>query len=211
MSYVQKKIRGRPRKAESARAADRDVLIEAALGLLREGGSPALTARAVAERAGTAVGSVYGAFDSLELLKFEANAVTMRELRRVLMKELEGQEAEPPVENLLRLARAYLRFAGENRNAWAAVFDRRSIETPEAIMADVWALFGLIEAVLARVPGIAPGSVGIVAKALWSSVHGMVYLGETQGLGPIGPDDLPAMIETLVRATVRGLGTEPHR
>lgn len=185
--------------------ADRQTMIDAALGLLREGGSAALTARSVAERAQTAVGSVYGAFENLEMLKFEANAVTMRLLRQALARELAGFEREAPAESLLRLAGAYLRFARENRNAWAALFDRRSIPTPDAIMADVGALFGVIESVLARIDGLDPSLIPVVAKALWSSVHGMVYLGELDGLGPIEPGDLPDMIETLVRSAVRGL------
>lgn len=206
MINVQKKVRGRPRKGESARNADRATMIEAARSLLVEGGSAALTARAVAERAGTAVGSVYGSFDSLEMLKFEANAVTMRSLRGELLASLRGApEGEAPVESLLRLASAYIRFARENRNAWAAMFDQRAIETPDAIMADVWALFAVIEQVLGGIDGLDPADIPVVAKALWSSVHGMVYLGELQGLGPIGPDDVPGMVETLVRAAVRGL------
>lgn len=181
-------------------------MIEAARSLLVEGGSPALTARAVAERAGTAVGSVYGSFESLEVLKYEANAVTMRELRGVLLRALDGAPAgEAPADSLLRLATAYIGFARGNRNAWAAIFDQRSIATPEAIMVDIRALFAVIERVLGRIEGLDRAEIPVVAKALWSSVHGMVYLGELRGLGPIGPDDVPGMVETLVRAAVRGL------
>lgn len=182
-------------------------MIEAARSLLVEGGSQALTARAVAERAGTAVGTVYSSFENLEMLKFEANAITMRALRQDLQEALSAATpGEEPVESLLRLALAYIAFARANRNAWAALFDQRTIETPEAIMADVWALFGVIEGVLRRIDGLDPAAIPVFAKALWSSVHGMVYLGELQGLGPIGPEDVPGMIDALVRAAVRGLG-----
>lgn len=210
MSIVHKKSRGRPPKEEAARIAGRQAMIEAALELLREGGSAALTARAVAERSGAAIGSVYGAFDNLETLKFEANAITMRLLRDHLSGALAACPATGTAERLLCLAGAYLGFAREHRNAWAALFDRRSIEAPPAIAADIAALFALIEAVLAGLPGAEAASIPVLARALWSSVHGMVYLGETGGLGPVGPQDIPAMVETLVRATARGL-EQPSR
>ena len=44
-----------------------------------------------------------------------------------------------------------------------------------------------------------------MAKALWSSVHGMVYLGNVGGLGPVRPQDVRPMIDVLVRSSVRGL------
>ncbi len=70
----------------------------------------ALTARSVAERAGTAVGSVYTAFDSLEALRLEANAITMEMLRTHLVQTLEthpgrraGATTAPPRRCLYRL------------------------------------------------------------------------------------------------------------
>ncbi|TDR89244.1 TetR/AcrR family transcriptional regulator [Enterovirga rhinocerotis] len=185
-------------------------MIAAAVDLLREGGSAALTARAVAERAGAAVGSVYGAFANLETLKLEANAVTMRALRHHLVDALRSGRSGSVTDRLLCLAEAYLGFARANREAWAAMFDRTTIAAPPAIAAEIAALFAVIESVLVDLDGLPPGRIPLVAKALWSSVHGMVYLGEVGGLGPVGQDDVPAMIETLVRASVRGLPGGTH-
>ncbi|WP_375462230.1 TetR/AcrR family transcriptional regulator [uncultured Enterovirga sp.] len=180
-------------------------MVDAALAILREEGAAALTARAVAERAGTAVGTVYLLFGSLEALKLEANAVTMRLLRNHLTDELAAGRSDEPADRLICLADAYLVFARANHHAWAAIFDRRTIEPPPAIAADIAALFAIIDGVLAAIEGLDPDAIPVVSKALWSSVHGMVYLGELGGLGPVGRDDVPAMVETLVRAAVRGL------
>ncbi len=68
--------RGRPRKDALGREADQQALVAAASGIVREAGPAALTARAVAARAGTAVGSVYAAFPSLEALRLGVNTVT---------------------------------------------------------------------------------------------------------------------------------------
>src|SRR3712207_4173345 len=84
MNKVQKKTRGRPSKDERTRSAERQALVDAAVEVLRGGGASAFNARAVADRAGTAVGSVYTQFERLEALRLEANDVTMRHLRAVL-------------------------------------------------------------------------------------------------------------------------------
>ena len=207
MNIVQKKVRGRPRKDEGRRSADRASLVQAAVEILQQGGAAAFGARAVAERAGTAVGSVYTQFESLEALRLEANAVTMRDLRNVLAAALATCPDAEIEERLLCLADAYLRFAKERHNAWAALFERRTISAPPEIAADISALFAVLEDVLREGDLVGAEKVPVMARALWSSVHGMVYLGEIGGLGPIGPDDVRPMIDALVRAAVRGMRT----
>ncbi len=205
MNVVQKKARGRPRKDSTQRNADRAALVAAAAEILREGGSPAFSARAVAERAGSAVGSVYTQFESLEALRLEANAVTMRELRLTLADALPGCQSEAMEDRLLCLAEAYLRFAADNHNAWAALFEPSTMTAPPEIAADISALFAILESVL-REGGVADeAEISVMARTLWSSVHGMVYLGETGGLRPIGPEDVRPMIHALVHAVVKGL------
>jgi AcrR family transcriptional regulator len=205
LNVVQKKTRGRPKKDEDSRSADRQALVDAAVAILREGGSAALTARSVAERAGTAVGSVYTLFESLEALRLEANVITMRLLRDALAAALSLCREGTTEERLLCLADAYLAFASEHHNAWAAMFERRTIEAPPAIAADIAALFAVLEDVLRQSGRLSEESIPVMARALWSSVHGMVYLGEIGGLGPIGPADIRPMIDALVRTSVRGM------
>jgi AcrR family transcriptional regulator len=203
---VQKKLRGRPPKDEGSRTADRQILIDAAVQILNEGGSSAFSARHVAEKAGTAVGSVYTQFESLEALRLEAGAVTMRLLRATLTDSLAGSAKGSTEQRLLCLAEAYLRFAAEHHNAWAALFERRTIEAPPAIAADITALFAILEDVLLSAAVSEPRDIPVIARALWSSVHGIVYLGEIGGLGPIGPSDIQPMIKVLIKAVVSGLG-----
>jgi AcrR family transcriptional regulator len=201
---VQKKQRGRPKKDDLSRAADRQSLIEAALAIVRDGGSAALNARSVAERAGTALGSVYTQFSSLEELRLEANALTMRDLRAHLVAALESCESGPTADRLLCLADAYLQFASAHHNAWTAMFEPRTIDAPPAVAADIAALFAVIEEVIRDGATLSDAEIPVMAKALWSSVHGMIYLGNVGGLGPIGPDDIRPIVDALVRAVVRG-------
>jgi len=204
MNGVQKKVRGRPRKGQTDRAADRRALIDAAVTILNAGGAGALTARAVAERAGTAVGSVYTQFDSLELLRLEASAVTMHRLRDALAAALAACPAVGTADRLLCLADAYLAFAAANHPAWAAIFERRTVAAPDAVQADIAVLFGILEDVLRDGGRLAEAEIPVMARALWSSVHGMAYLADLGSLGPLGVDDVRPMIDALVRAAVRG-------
>jgi AcrR family transcriptional regulator len=204
MNIVHKKPRGRPRKGQTDRAADRQALVAAAVAILDAGGAAALTARSVAERAGTAVGSVYTLFDSLETLRLEANAVTLHRLRDTLAGALAACPARGTADRLLCLADAYLAFAAANHAAWAALFERRTGAAPDTVQGDIAALFGILEGVLRDGGRLRPAEIPVMARALWSSVHGMVFLADLGSLGPIGAADVRPMIDALVRAAVRG-------
>jgi AcrR family transcriptional regulator len=202
---VHKNNRGRPRKDDESRSADRQALVAATLAIVREGGAAAFSARSVAERAGVALGSVYTQFDSLEALRLEANAVTMRLLRNTLASALAAHSQGSTEDRLLCLADAYIAFADKHHNAWAALFESRTIEPPAEIAADISALFSVLEEVLRDSGCLREREIPVMAKALWSSVHGMVYLGNLGALGPVGPQDVRPMIEALIRTVVRGL------
>lgn len=204
MNDVPKKL-GRPSKSDRTRAEERFALARIALELIEQGGLEALTARAVAERAGMSVGAVYKVFGDLEALRLEANAITMRDLKRVLELSLDRSADEPATERLLALADAYAGFARLRRNAWSAMLAPRVSDAPPEMAGEIAALFGLIGGVLKETGRVPDAEIGIAVKALWASVHGMVHLGETNGLGPISPDDVPRMTRLLVTAAMRGL------
>jgi len=199
--------KGRPSKDAEARDEERHVLARTALEIIEEGGLPALTARAVADRAGTGVGSVYRAVGDLESLRLEANALTMRDMRKVLSASLERSAGEDAVGRLTALADAYTRFARTRRNAWLAMLAPRTTEAPPAIAEEIERLFGLIGGVLREDGRIPEADIPVAVRALWASVHGMVHLGDPNGLGPISPEDVPRMTRLLVTAAVRGLAS----
>lgn len=205
MNIDHKKAQGRPRKEAAHRDADRDRFAAAALAIVREGGSSALTVRSVAARVGAAVGSVYSAFDSLEALRLEVNAVTMGLLERHLTDALARCGDGSVEDQLLCLAGAYIGFAEAHRPLWSALFEPRTTPAPPAVAAHISGLFALLEGVLRNAGGLEARDIHLLARALWSSVHGIVYLAETGGLGPIAREEAPAMVQVLVRTVVGGL------
>ena len=120
------------------------------------------------------------------MLRLEANAVTMRRLRDALAAALAACPARETEARLLCLADAYLAFAAEHHRAWAAIFERRTVAAPDSVQADIAALFGILEGVLRDGGRLAEAAIPVMARALWSSVHGMTYLADLGSLGPLG-------------------------
>ncbi len=201
--------RGRPRKDAAHREADQQALIAAASDIVREAGPAALTARTVAARVGTAVGSVYTAFPNLESLRLEVNAVTMGLLRDALADALMRSVERSLKERLLNLSGAYIAFADAHPTLWAALFEPRTLPAPPAMAAQIADLFSLLEDMLRRAGCAAPG-IPILSRAIWAAVHGTVFLAGHGSLGPVGRDDVAVLVDTLVRAIVGGLTAQRH-
>ena len=85
-----------------------------------------------------------------------------------------------------------------------AIFERRTVAAPASVQADIAALFAILEEVLRDGGRLSEDAIPVMARALWSSVHGMTYLADLGSLGPLGAADVRPMIDALVRAAVRG-------
>ena len=205
---VAKAPRGRPRKDERGREADQRALVSAAIDILREGGTVALTARAVADRVGTAVGSVYAAFPNLEVLRLAVNTATLSLLRDVLAAALAPSRGRPLEDRLLGLADAYMGFAKTDPGLWAALFEPRTLPAPPAMAERTAALFALLEDVL-RDAGCTTPDAPTLGRALWAAVHGTVFLAGHGSLGPVRPEDAAAVVHTLVTTIAGGIARQP--
>ncbi len=203
-----KPARGRPRKDALGREADRQALVAAAIGIVRKAGAAGLTARAVAARAGTAVGSVYAAFPSLEALRLEVNTATMGLLRDALAAALAQSTDRTLQDRLVGLADAYMAFADAHPALWAALFEPRTLPAPSAMAESTADLFALLEGVLRWAGCVAP-DVPVLGRALWAAVHGTVFLAGNGSLGPVKRDEAAALVHTLVRAIVGGIPRSP--
>ncbi len=169
------------------REAMRARMLDETHKLLREGGLEAVKARAIADRVGVAVGSVYYMFGDLETLVREVNGGIYDELMEAGRGALDALGDRAGSEKrLLALARAYLEFVRTHAISWGGLlaFNQRHLATtPEWYLKKQNALLDLIGSSLADLPGASdPATRARAARALWASVHGIV----STNLGRLG-------------------------
>jgi len=167
-------------KVAARRAALRETLILSAERRIAEGGLEALKARDLAKDAGCALGAIYNVFEDLHELVLEVNARTFKRLGAAVAGELD-QAADDPVERLVVMGQAYHHFATREYLSWRTLFDvARTTEmpTPEWYLAEIEKLFAYIAAPLGQLfPESSNEERVLLTRGLFSSVHGIVFLG----------------------------------
>jgi AcrR family transcriptional regulator len=189
-------------------------LIDAASRLIETQGLASLKARPLAEKAGCALGAIYTVFPDLDALILAASARTLARLEAHLDEiavevAAEASPREAARQRLVALALAYLDFAFAHRASWRALFEHRLPEgrpVPEWMVAEQARLFGKVEVLLGPlVPHMGVAQRAILARSLFSAVHGLVLLGLEEKLGVMAFATLREEVERLVSAMARGL------
>lgn len=163
------------------------VLEEAALELLAQEGTSALSLRAVARRAGVSHNAPYHHFgDRQGLLK----SVAARGLRALLDAMVNARQNEStPRARLLAAGFAYVDFAREHRPLFDIIFDPEICDPrePNAITGPLVEANDrfLAETVAAALPpNTAEDLMSATIGAVWAAVHGMAVLVASHHLEP---------------------------
>ena len=192
----------------------KQALVSAAERTIGSEGLRGIKARELAEKAGCAVGAIYNVVADLDDLIYAANARTLAALDVKLTEAGATAASETPgpegaIERLTRLALAYLAFAAANRPRWRAVFDHRPADgrdIPDWYMADQLRMFRYVEEPLAVLqPDATPERRALLARSLFSAVHGIVILGLEEKLQLIPLPVLREQVTTIVTALGYGL------
>jgi AcrR family transcriptional regulator len=187
-----------------------DSLLMAAEAAIASGGLANLKARAVAETVGCSVGAIYGVFADLDALMLAVNGRTLDAIAAALaLVPARGG----PADHLARLAEAYLGYAAANGPRWRALFQHRMPVgrpvTPGYAERQL-AAFSFIEAPLADLrPDLSSAKRTLLARTLFSAVHGMVDLGLDEKVASLKPAELRAQIRLVVSAIAAGLSHHP--
>jgi AcrR family transcriptional regulator len=187
-------------------------LIDAAERTIATGGLGSLKARDLAREAGCAVGTIYNVFEHLDELVLCVGSRTLA----LLDAALGAVRATPPhsgpaqaTDDLVRLALAYLEFATSHTVRWRALFEHRMSEArplPPWFVEEQHRLFAQVEQPLAALlPGLDPASRRVLARTLFSAVHGVVVLGLEEKLVSLPLQELREQLATIVHAIVAGL------
>jgi AcrR family transcriptional regulator len=194
----------------------RDALVAAAERTIQREGLRALRARELAEEVGCAVGAIYNAVEDLDELALLVNARTLSALERdlnaaagVADKTTETKAADAAVGRLVRMALAYLDFAAANTQRWRALFDHRlppGRDVPDWYRKEQQRLFDYVEDLLSELQAQESRvRRALLARSLFSAVHGLVVLGLEEKLQPIPLPVLREQIRFVVTAIGRGM------
>lgn len=186
-------------------------LIDAAEHTIATNGLSALRARDLAREAGCSVGTIYNVFEHLDELILCVGSRTLA----MLDAELGDVQSPSPyasidaaVDDLVRLALAYLEFAATHTVRWRALFEHRMSEArplPEWFVQQQHALFAQVERPLRTLlPELHADARRILARTLFSAVHGVVAIGLEEKLVSLPLADLCTQLAATVRAITAG-------
>lgn len=166
----------------------RRALLDEALLVIAEEGVEGLSLREVASRVGVSHAAPYHHFaDKAALLHALAHeGMALMDEEMALAQEAAGDD---PKQRLLAIGMAYVRFAVERPDYYAAFtaseLSTAGEEQPEEAQGDTWGR--LIDAVVAcQADGSLPsGDPAVFAVYLWSLVHGLAELWRSGALAPM--------------------------
>jgi AcrR family transcriptional regulator len=189
----------------------REQLIDAAERTIASKGLAALRARDLARETGCAVGTIYNVFEHLDELVLCVGS------RTLMMLEAALAAARPPVsdgsgtelvDDLVRLALAYLEFAATHTVRWRSLFEHRlsaDRPLPEWFVEQQYRLFAQVERPLtALLPQLDREGRRLLARTVFSAVHGIVALGLEEKLVSLSLSDLAGQLTAIVRAIAAG-------
>jgi AcrR family transcriptional regulator len=202
-----------PRMTVTARSAYhhgdlRQALLDASVALIEERGLDDFTLREVARRAGVSPNAPYHHFTDRDALVTALCVESFTMLRAALEASIVGRHQ--PVEQLRRLAAAYVRWALEHparfRVMWRPELRGEGPLGADASVPEADA-FGVLLRVIdegRRAKVLAPGDRQAVALTAWSTVHGLATLLLD---GPLAgsPIDGEAVADDVTRRLMRGL------
>ena len=205
-------------KTSERRQTLKDTLIAAAERSITAHGITGLKARDLAAEAGCAVGAIYNVFTDLDDLILAVNTRTLATLQTNLIEaayvpQREGRTTAEAVTQLVHLAHAYLHFAAANTGRWRAVFDHNLPEgrgLPDAYREQQHHLFTFIEQPLRVLhPDSPPEELTLLARSLFSAVHGIIVLGLEEKLGTVSLVILEKQLALVLNAVGTGLANLP--
>ena len=183
------------------------------LGIARDSiaakGLRSLKVRDVAEAAGCSIGSVYNEFGDFDGLILTVNRETVQDLTARLV----AVPADDAIRQLHGLAATYLEFATTHANLLRSLFEHRMEDDrpfPEDILQMVMQAFELMYPPLVRLlPERDPQDIALLARILFSAVHGIISLGLEERMVAVPPEALRQQLAQFVDTHLAGLGILP--
>ena len=186
-------------------------MLDIARDLIAAKGLRSLKVRDVAEAAGCSIGSVYNEFGDFDGLILTVNRQTVQ----ALTTRFVAVPADDPIRQLHGLAATYLEFATAHANLLRSLIEHRMEDDrpfPEDILQMVMQAFELMYPPLVRLlPERDPQDIALLARILFSAVHGIISLGLEERMVAVPPEALRQQLAQFVDTHLAGLGILPVR
>jgi AcrR family transcriptional regulator len=184
----------------------RHLILEVARSAIASKGLRSLKIRDVSTAAECSIGSIYNEFGDFEGVILTVNRETVQKLDA----RLSAVNDDDPVAQLHGLAKTYLDFAIEHANLLRALFEHRMEDDrpfPEDLLAMVVKTFALMHEPMVRLlPERDPVEVALLARTMFSAVHGIISLGLEERLVAVPPQSLHRHVAQFVTTHLIGLG-----
>jgi AcrR family transcriptional regulator len=187
------------------------LIVAAARDVIASKGLISLKIRDIAQAADCSIGSIYNEFGDFDGVILEISRGTIK----ALAGRLSAVPDQDPVEQLHGLAEAYLGFATEHANLLRALFEHRMENDrpfPDDLLQMVMKTFALMyEPMVRLLPDRDPVEVALLARMMFSAVHGIISLGLEERLVAVPPESLHRLVSQFVTTHLIGLGIDPGR
>jgi AcrR family transcriptional regulator len=181
-------------------------MLDTARRIISDKGLIFLKVRDVADAADCSIGSVYNEFGDFDGLILSINRETVQRLTDKL-GAIEDTDARVQLQSL---AAGYLEFATQNVNLLRSLFEHQMEENrpfPEDILNMVMDAFALMYPPLFRLlPDRDPAEVALIARTMFSAVHGIISFGLEERMVAVPPEKLRQQLAQFVDAQLIGLG-----
>lgn len=193
------------RRSDHSREQLQEMIIEAALNLVKQRGADKVTARQIATAVGYTPGMLYSVFINLQDIFLHVNQIGLQTLyERCAAAQ---QHSVTPEDAIHCMGQAYLQFAREQTHQFDLMFTR-SIQHPETpppgLGEQIRTLFELLSQQLHRLqPKASEEDIRQGALALWSGVHGTAALRLSSQFHLDAPDADRRIVDLLISSFIR--------
>jgi AcrR family transcriptional regulator len=184
----------------------RHLILEVARAAIAAKGLRSLKIRDLAAAADCSIGSIYNEFGDFDGVILTVNRETVQALDALLS----AVPDDDPVAQLHGLAKTYLDFAIAHSNLLRSLFEHRMEDDrpfPEDLLEMVIRTFALMHEPMVRLlPDHDPVEVALLARTMFSAVHGIISLGLEERLVAVPPQSLHRHVSQFVTTHLIGLG-----
>lgn len=155
----------------------RDIVLEAALGLLREEGMDAVNARNVAKKLGTSTQPIFSHFASMEELREAICAYAEHLYNTAMLEAMQGGD-----NGFLEMGLAYIRFARTEKKLFQLLFMSSRLQQ-EKVMDIAGSTEGddQVIAMIGSMTGLSADRARKLYSGIWFTTHGIASLVATNG------------------------------